>query len=870
MSRPDSDQNAGVDLSALKWPVRWTLLGLWAERITHAFWPFWTVVLLIWAVLASRLAGFVPQEVLWGGALIALVGLLGTLIYAKRKFRAPSRATALERIDLTMPGRPVTAALDHQALGSGDAASKAIWQAHKARMHARLSEAEAVSPDLRVSSRDPYALRYVALLFFVMSVAFSGAWRGGALGDLSSGGLGKAIAAGPAWEMWIEPPAYTGKPSLYLNDVKVSTLTVPKGSDLTVRLYGQVGSLTLVETVSGETGGPVEGDTPKTAFSRVISQDGVIRIEGDDLAEWQITAQVDERPIVEIDGEVTRKVDGQMELPFMASDDYGVERGTVTIALDLGAVERRFGLVVEPEVREEIMLDLPMPISGGREKFHEVVIENLSQHPWAGLPVTLDLMVEDGQQQMSRPSSTATILPGRRFFQPIAKALIEQRRDLLWSRENAGRISQVLRAVTHDPDGFFSSEVAYLTTRMAITRLELAMEFGISDAKQNEISEMLWQAAVLLEDGRLSDALERLQRAQERLSDAMKDGATNDEIAELMQELNEAMQQYMDQLAQEGQDNPEGEQQAESGESQEINSDQIQDMLDEIQRLMEEGEMAQAQQLLDQLMEMMKNMEVTQGQGSDSQKSPGEQAMEGLQDSLREQQGLSDEAFRDLQENFNPNAQVGESDGNEGRNGGRGRGQSHEGEGGTQPGEEGDQSGGEDSAQSQDGQGGQGSLANRQQALRDELSQQERNMPGRGSPEGDAARDAIGRAGEAMERAEEALRNDNTAEALGAQSDAMEALREGMRDLGEAMAQEQQEGQGQQGQNRGQASRQNRDPLGREQGSSGTAGSDDAMDQGQNAQRRSRELLEELRRRSGEQQRPEIERDYLKRLLDQF
>ncbi|EPX76983.1 TIGR02302 family protein [Litoreibacter arenae] len=861
MSKPDTD----IDLSALKWPTRLTLLGLWAERITHAFWPLWAVMFAAMAAWILIGLASLPVEVIWAAILVACGGLVASLVYAWRKFRVPSWEDALNRIDRTMPGRPVTAALDTQALGGSDAASQAVWRVHKERMQARLAEAEAVSPDLRVSSQDPYALRYVAVLLVVMTVGFGSLWRSGSLNDLAPGGMGQAVAAGPAWEIWIEPPAYTGKPSLYLNAVKVSELTVPKGSDLTVRLYGQVGSLTLSETVSGTV--EPEGDTPQTAFSRVIERDGTIRIEGDDIAEWQITAQSDTPPEVKVSAEVSRQINGEMELPFTASDDYGVERGLATLALDLASVDRRYGLTVAPEPRDEIVLDLPMPISGGREQFTETLIENLSQHPWAGLPVTIDLSVADASDQTSTPEIVQAELPGRRFFQPIAKALVEQRRDLLWSRENAPRIVQILRTITYDPDGYFPSELAYLTTRMALTRLELAMQFGISDEKQDDIADMLWRAATLLEDGRLSDALERLQRAQDRLSDAMKEGATSEEIAELMQELSEAMQDYMEQLAQEGQD---GEQQQAQGETQEITGDQLQEMLDEIQRLMEEGKMAEAQALLDQLMEMMKNMQVAQGEGGQGQQSPGQQAMEGLQETLRDQQGLSDEAFRDLQEQFNPGAQAGESEGNEGRNGGQGRGQSHDGQGGQQGEQEGQQGEGNQQAEGQRDGGSERSLADRQQALREELNRQQRNLPGQGTPEGDAAREALDRAGEAMDRAEEALRNDQTADALGAQSDAMEALREGMRNLGEAMAQQQRENQGQQGQNQGQASRQNRDPLGREQGTNGMIGSEDNMLQGENAQRRSRELLDEIRRRSGEQDRPEIERDYLKRLLDQF
>ncbi|MEM7430200.1 MAG: DUF4175 family protein, partial [Pseudomonadota bacterium] len=232
----------------------------------------------------------------------------------------------------------------------------------------------------------------------------------------------------------------------------------------------------------------------------------------------------------------------------------------------------------------------------------------------------------------------------------------------------------------------------------------------------------------------------------------------------------------------------------------------------------------------------------------------------------RDQQGLSDQAFRDLQEQFNPNAQTGESQQNEGRSGGQGRGQSHEGQGGRgQNGEAGDQN----NPDGEQGQGGdQGSLADRQQALRDELQRQQQALPGAGTPEGDAARDALDRAGRAMEGAEDALRSDDLAGAIDQQSEAMEALREGMRALGEALAQQQsQPGQGTQ---EGDMRAQNRDPLGRDQGSQGSIGTDENLLQGEDVYRRARELLDEIRRRSGQGERPDLELEYLKRLLERF
>jgi len=93
-----------------------------------------------------------------------------------------------------------------------------------------------------------------------------------------------------------------------------------------------------------------------------------------------------------------------------------------------------------------------------------------------------------------------------------------------------------------------------------------------------------------------------------------------------------------------------------------------------------------------------------------------------------------------------------------------------------------------------------------------------------------------------------------------------------MRNLGEALAEEQQqEGGAQEGEAFGRADpNSNRDPLGREPGNGARIGSDRNMLTDDDVYRRAEDLLDEIRRRQGEQTRPEAERDYLERLLDQF
>ncbi|MEM8538877.1 MAG: DUF4175 family protein, partial [Pseudomonadota bacterium] len=217
-----------------------------------------------------------------------------------------------------------------------------------------------------------------------------------------------------------------------------------------------------------------------------------------------------------------------------------------------------------------------------------------------------------------------------------------------------------------------------------------------------------------------------------------------------------------------------------------------------------------------------------------------------------------------------------------------GQSQGQQGQQGQQSGEGGQQQGqgqgvGDENQPGQqrgDGAGGEGeagtdpqSLAQRQQALREELRRQRDGLPNLPGESGEIARRSLDRAEGAMEGAEDALRDGDLAEAIDRQAEAMDALRNGMRELGQALAENQnnQQGQGsEQGQASGQPQPGARDPLGREMGNMGQMGTDRSLLGGEDVNRRAEELLDEIRRRSSEQERPQVERDYLRRLLDQF
>ena len=815
-------------LNRIEFPLRLTLLGLWAERLARACWPLWTLVISALGLLSFDVLDHLPLEAGWFGLIAVVLCILWAAAHAFRTFRRPTRDDAMARLDATMPGRPIAALRDTQAIGGTDPASQAVWQAHRARMATRAAAARAVEPDLRLASRDRFGLRYMALTLLVIALMFGSLWRVSSLANLTPGGTAQA-ATGPSWEGWAQPPAYTGKPTLYLADLTDETLTLPAGTRISLRFYGEPGGLILAETVSGRTEVPPASE-PVQEFT--LTRSGRLAIQGAGGREWLVSVLPDAPPAIQAQGDMTREADGRFKQGFTATDDYGVTKGDVVIALDLPNADRRYGLTVAPEAASPVTLDLPMPMKRDRREVSQTLVDDLSKDLLANLPVTMTFSASDAASQTAHSQPLSTTLPGRRFFDPLAAALIEMRRDLMWNRSNAPRVVQVLKAVTHAPEGFIRNEKAYLRLRVLITQLDRTAA-TLDPKSRDEMVEELWQIALMVEEGDLASALERLKRAQDRIDEAIKNGASPEEIDELMKEMQEALNDYMRQQAEQNgaEDNRETSQ---NGPGMQMSQDQLNQMLDKLQQLMKEGRTAEAQELMDQLREFMNNMRVTKGEGQGSgQGQPGDQAMKDLGQTLRDQQQLSDDSFRDLQNG--PDGQ-----------------------------DQGDENG--------ETEGNGQSLAERQRDLQRQLDQLKNggDLPGAGDPKGQEGRRQLDRAGRAMDDAEQALRDGDLPQALDRQAEALDALRNGMRNLGEAQARNQQDGT-QQGQATSrEAPEGQRDPLGRETGQSSQMGTDRSMLQGGDVYRRAQDLLEEIRRRAGEQSRPADERGYLKRLLDLF
>jgi hypothetical protein len=167
-------------------------------------------------------------------------------------------------------------------------------------------------------------------------------------------------------------------------------------------------------------------------------------------------------------------------------------------------------------------------------------------------------------------------------------------------------------------------------------------------------------------------------------------------------------------------------------------------------------------------------------------------------------------------------------------------------------------------ASQDDSDGDPSPLDRRQRALRDRLGALREQMKALGlKPE-----KGFGEAGGAMGEAEGDLQpgGNGKGPAVGAQGRALEALREGAQGLQKQMQGEEGEGGVGATEKPGSAGREGRDPLGRDRdGMKGAA--EGRLNGGAGAAQRARQVLEELRRRLADPNRPDEERDYFERLL---
>lgn len=762
----------------------------WAALAWERAWPLLLPpVAVVAAFLAIALFDILPLLPGWLHALILALGA-GWLAYLVARvpvrLRLPGRDEAARRLerDSELSHRPLAALADRLAGNGGDPLAAALWQAHRHRMAALLGHLRVALPHPNMAARDPWGWRAAVLLLAVIAV--SGGWRDAgsrvvrALNpDIRTPGL-----APDALEVWITPPAHTGlAPMLLKSDRPAEPVVVPVGSAVLGVLAGGWGTATLVVD-DLETRFAAQGDGGQRV--ETVLTEGhhlAVRQAGRQVAAWPLRLQPDALPSVAFALPPEAGERGRLRLAAVASDDYGLAKVWVEI--------RRLGLA---EGEAPLVVELPLP--GGRPKSADLASwHDLTAHPWSGLPVGLRPVAQDGGGQSGAGDELAITLPERHFTHPVARALVEQRRLLTESRTAARGAVAVLDSLTADAALFNDDLVAFLAMRAARHALTDG-DFDLAEAQ-----DLLWNAALRIEEGDLSSAERNLEEARRALEKAIDEGASAQQLEQLLDRFRAAMDRYLDAMAQrlaaQGQPPPLAMQS-----DRVISDEDLARMLDGMRDMAQTGARDALREMLRNLNNILDNLQAGPPQ---QEAGPALEGLQQLRELTRKQQEMLDRAHR--------------------------------------------------RAQAEPGPAGAQQEAQAQQALRKALDGIARQL-GEGLGEAPAA---LAEAGRAMGEAAGELGRGQWGNAAEAQAEALRQLGQAARD---AMAQLGGGAPGMMGIPR--------DPLGRPQGGSGLADDGTTRIPEAGELQRARQILDELRRRAGEAQRPEPERDYLRRLLKQF
>jgi len=834
-------QGAGSDvLRRALVRARWTIF--W-ERLWPALASVATVIGLFLAVSWLGLWLWMPPIARAIG--LGIFFLLTAAAFAPLlMLRVPSRAEGLRRLDRNsgLPHRPATAIADEIAAPSEDSYSIVLWRAHIERALRAAKTLRAGIPVPRLALRDPLALRALVAVLVVATFFAAGGERM------------KRIAAAFDWQgvmqpanfridAWVSPPPYTGRPPVILPGLRpgepvqtAASLSVPAGSLLVIRASGihldVATSGGLAEAAAGAQSSNANG-SEESRF--VIKETGAATVRGaagGDLT-WQFTAIPDKPPTIALAKEPEGQARGALQLSYKLEDDYGVVGAHALFKLQTSE-----GTNSHPARPLYDAPDFPLVLPQARTKNAlGQTTKDLTEHPWAGTDVSMILSARDEAGNEGQSAAFEFRLPERPFSKPMARALVEQRRILALDGDAQASVLTALDALTLAPERFNMEPNVYLGLRSIFWQLARAK----TDDQLRDVVGRMWDMAVHLEDGSVSDAEQALRAAEEALRQALERGASDEEIKRLTDQLRAALDKFLQALAEQLRKNPQQLARPLDPNARQLRPQDLRNMIDRLEQMARSGARDAARRMLQDLQQMLENLQMARpgqqmdGDGDDDMMS----ALDELGDLIRKQQQLRDRTFQQGQDQRRD----------------RQRGQ-----------------------QGQQGQpdGQMGDLRENQQALRDQLKRLMEELRKKGfgqGPQGQGEMDQLGRAGEAMGDAEGQLGEGNADGAVDSQGRALEALRRGAQNLAQSMQQQGMLGPGPNGQPGRLGlprAQQDTDPLGRPLRGRDYGDDTTVKVPGEIDVQRARRILEELRRRFGENFRPQLELDYIERLLRDF
>ncbi|HTI86279.1 MAG TPA: DUF4175 family protein [Alphaproteobacteria bacterium] len=802
-------------------------LALFWERLWPRLAPAATVAALFAALVLFDAFPVLPFWIHVAALALFALLFLAALVRAPLGLRWPTSAEGRRRVEVAseLRHRPLETLNEPIAVGADDPQTRALWTAHQARAKAALDALRSGLAAPGLARLDPYAIRFAVLLLLAVGVAV-GMGDGDkrfarALDPLTALTKSEPVHIGA----WITPPGYTGLPPIVLafgdktkddaarKGAKVrapAPITVPEGSSLLVEVDGG----TRVPTLRVGNDKQSLESVGERAFraETLIGSGSSITVErrGSKLAEWPINVVSDQEPTVKFTEPPAPNERGQIKLAIEAQDDYGI----ASLVAYVRFAERG---VDDPP------MEIQLPLPGDRKNFKQTTFQDLTSSPWAGLDVTIQVMARDGVDQVGVTEAVPLTLPERVFRNPLARALVALRKELVRNPAARAPARNALDGLLRTPDKLPDDSVVRLALSAAAGRLR----YDASRKGTLAVAQLLWETALRLEDGAVAAAQRELTSKQRELMDRLNDKTGDAEIDKLFDEVREALAKALQEAMKNMANMPPWDMPL-PPDAQVMSADDLFRQLEEARDLAKSGSRDAARERLQQMLSMLDalrngGMAQMSPQQMEQMKQANEMSKK-LQDLARRQKELMDQTFQRSQR------------GQRGQNG----------------------------QQSQD----QNGTAEQQDQLRselDDLMQQLGEMMGQ-------VPGNLGEAEKAMRESSNALGQGNPGAALDPQGRALQALQQGQGQMSQMMAQ----AMGLRGfmpggtQTPRAGDGRNTDPFGRPLPAVGSSNGDEVKIPDASERARAREILDELRRRSAEPDRPRIEHDYIERLLRRF
>ena len=615
---------------------------LWFEQLWPALWP---AVGVAGAYAVAALLGVPTMLPAWPRLLLLLAVVVGIGVAAWLGLRRVVRPGAeavdrrLER-DSGLRHRPLAVLQDRPAGASAE--GEQVWAMHQARVRTQILRLRLRRPSPGLARRDGWALRGLVFVALMAALVIAGVEAPARLLAAVAPGLPAGPASpGTVVQAWVTPPAYTGLPPVFLHQGAAAP-AVPAGSHLTVSVTGGRGEPSL--SLDGENTEFRALDGASWQAERDLPKAGAARLEvrrGGSLAAWSLTILPDRAPMVAFVDPPGAATSGgratlRTRMAWRADDDYGV-----------ASVQAEIRLKDRPDAPPMV---IAAPLAGSPKTAHGAIVQDLTAHPWAGLPVLGRMAAKDTPGQRGESAEVAFDLPERTFRNSVAQAVILVRKQLSKAPDGRQEARAALDALADRSDLFDNSLGVMLNLRTAGALLSR----GRGQAAVDEVQARLWALALALEEGstdRTARALEQARQAVRDATEAAKrdpaDQAAKTELEKRIEELRTAIQKHIDALTEQAR--REGTEMPFDPSMPQMNARELDRMAAQAEQAAREGRMEDAQKQmaeLEKLLEQLQNARPEHGeqreQRNAERRQQGRQQQDAVQDLVQREGGLLD------------------------------------------------------------------------------------------------------------------------------------------------------------------------------------------------------------------------------------